>query len=59
MWCADVLAYSDGNPKALFEPYTTQDPCYGDPNCEAGNTYFVGHDHIDEYVDENGNCEPS
>lgn len=53
MWCADVLAHSDGNPKAHFEPYTTQDPCWGN-DCNDAD-FIGGHGHIDAYDDENGN----
>lgn len=53
MWCADVLAHSDGNPQAHFAPYTTQDPCWGN-DCNDAD-FIGGHGHIDAYDDENGN----
>ena len=53
LWCADVLAHSDGNPSAHFEPYTTQDPCW-DSSCKDA-AYRNGHGHIDRYEDDNSN----
>ena len=54
LWCADVLAHSDGNPAAHFEPYTAEDPCW-DRSCRADPEYRNGHGHIDDYDDDNGN----
>ena len=53
MWCADVLAHNDGNPKAHFDPYTQEDPCWNS-SC-SDSEYKGGHGHIDGYDDKNGN----
>ena len=46
LWCADVLAHTEGNPVDHFSPGEFGDPCF-EKDCDKGRYYDGGHGHID------------